>query len=94
MLGVLDLILTFSAKSLMRLFYYAASSNWNRVTALVTGQIVVDPVWGCAAVKLHYKFELDGQWIKGWDKIPMLYPSEARDYAASFSLIICRRQFV
>jgi hypothetical protein len=85
MLGTGPLVLTYSFKSLVRLFYYVTSSGWNRVTAFVTGQIVLDPAWGGASVKLHYKFESDGQWTKGWDTIPMLYPVDARDYSASFT---------
>jgi hypothetical protein len=84
-LGVLDKILMCSFKSTLRLFYYFESSKWERVNALVTGHIVNDPIWwGCPTVRLHYRFDAEGQSIKGSDVIPFLGLPQARTYAESF----------
>jgi hypothetical protein len=84
--GVLDKILMCSFKSVLRLSYDFESSKWDRVTALVTGHIVNDPIWwGCPTVKLFYRFDAEGRSIKGWDVIPFLGLPQARTYAESFS---------
>jgi hypothetical protein len=61
-LGVLDKLLTYSFKSALRLLYYLESSKWDRATALITGQVVLYPIWGCSSVKLHYSFDSEGGW--------------------------------
>jgi len=84
--GTLDIMLAFLFKSAVRMFYYFKSSSWERTTALVTGHIVLHPIWlGCSSVKLHYKFDSNGDSIKGWDSIPFLGVSQAKYYADSFS---------
>jgi len=81
----LDTPLTFLVKSAMRVFYYFQSTRWERTTAFVTGQVVLDPIWwGCPSVKLHYRFDSNGRSTKGWDVIPALSYLEARNYAESF----------
>ena len=75
---------TFLFKSAVRVFYYFQSSKWERTTALVTGQIVQDPMWSCPSVKLHYRFDSNGRLTKSWDVIPALSMIEARNNAASF----------
>jgi hypothetical protein len=82
--GVLDILLTYLFKGAMRMFYYFQSAKWERTTALVTGQVVLNPIWGCPSVKLHYRFVSNGRSTKGWDVIPALWRPEARDYAGSF----------
>ena len=76
---------TFLVKSAIRMFYYFQSTNWKRTTAFVTGQVVLDSIWGCPSVKLHYRFDSNGHPTKGWDVIPALSQPEARNYAESFS---------
>jgi hypothetical protein len=82
--GYLDKILVCSFRSALRVVHYFESSKWERAKALVTGQVVLYPIWGCSSVKLHYRFYADGHWIKGWDVIPFLWLTEARTYAKSF----------
>jgi hypothetical protein len=83
-LGVLDKLLTYSIKSLIRAFRRQQSVKWERTRALVTGAIVVNPLWGCSSVRLHYKYDLDGQSTKGSDIVPFLALWKAREYADSF----------
>jgi len=80
-----ELLLTYSFKTLVRLFLYLTSLSWIRVAAFVTGQIAYEPLLGCSSVKLYYKFERNGKWIKGSDIIPQLTLPEAKEYAASFT---------
>jgi hypothetical protein len=69
----------------MRAFYYFQSTKWERTIGFVKGQVVLDPIWGCPSVKLHYRFDSkNGHPTKGWDVIPALSLLEARNYAASF----------
>jgi len=79
-----DTPLTFLVKSAMRVFYYFQSTKWERTTGFVTGQVVLDPIWGCPSVKLHYRFNSNGHSTKSWDVIPALSIIEARNNAASF----------
>lgn len=84
--GVLDKLLTYSFKSILRVFYDSNSSKWKREKALVTGHVVLDPIWwGCPSVRLHYKFDVEGRPIKGFDVIPFLGLPQAKTYAESFS---------
>ena len=76
--------MTFLVKNAVRVFYDFQSSKWERTTALVTGQVVLDPMWSCSSVKLHYWFDSDGRSTKGWDVIPALSYLEARNNAESF----------
>jgi len=81
--GSLDEVLTYLFKSTLRGYRHYKSSSWERTTAQVTGQIVLLPIWGCASVKLHYKFDFDGHSIKSWDLIPFRFRSDAKSYAES-----------
>jgi hypothetical protein len=83
--GDLDTILVCSFKSALRVLRYFQTSKWERVNASVTGKIVNDPIWGCPAVKLHYRFYAQGHSIKGSDVIPFVWLPEARTYAESFT---------
>jgi hypothetical protein len=83
--GTLDEVLTYLFKSALRAYRYYKSSSWEQTTAQVTGQIVLLPIWGCASVKLHYKFDLDGHLIKSWDVIPFRFRLDAKSYAESFT---------
>jgi hypothetical protein len=82
---VLDIILTFLFKGTIRVFRFFRSSKWERCTAMVTGQVVQAPNWGCSSVKLYYRFSSNGCSTKGWDEIPFYARSHARYYAKSFS---------
>lgn len=82
--GTFGIFLTYLLKSAMRALHYFESSNWERTTALITGQIVQAPIWGCSSVKLHYHFGSEGHAIKGYDVIPFPTPPEAKAYAESF----------
>ena len=81
---LLDQLLTYLFKSAVRVFYYFKTSEWQRTTAFVTGKIVLDPIWGCPSVKLHYRFDSNGSSTKGWDVIPFHYRIDAKPYAKSF----------
>jgi hypothetical protein len=82
---MLDTALASLFRGTVRVFRYYESSSWERTTALVTGQIVLNPVWGFPCVELHYKFDLNGRSIKGWDRVPFSYNMDARYYAKSFT---------
>ena|ERR1035441_9882668 len=83
--GVADLVVTYFLKSTVRAFLYVMSSGWERTTAIVTGQVILEPFLGCPSVKLCYKFDLNGQVINSWNKVPLPTMYDARTYAASFS---------
>jgi len=68
----------------VRLFYYFKTTKWQRTTAFVTGQIIVDPAWGFPSVKLHYRFDSNGSSIKGSDLLPCHFGTDAKGYAKSF----------
>ena len=52
--GVADLVVTYFLKSTVRAFLYVMSSGWERTTAIVTGQVILEPFLGCPSVKLCY----------------------------------------
>ena len=84
-LGRLDRILAYLIRSALRAFRYGKTSSWEQTTALVTGAIVPDSIWGYPSVKLHYKFDYDGRSIKGWDIVPLYGLCDAKTYAESFT---------
>ena len=83
--GSPDILLMYLIKSTVRMFRDYKSSSWEQTTALVTGQIVLDPCLGCPSIKLHYKFDYDGSLTKGWDEIPILGV-----LGAVIKLVICK----
>lgn len=83
-LGVFDIVLMFSLKSVLRVFYYFESIRWERTRALVTGQAVQKPIWGCPSVILHYKVDSAGGSAKGCDVHPFIGVLQAKAWAASF----------
>ncbi len=83
-LGGGDRFAMFLIRSAIRAFRYYKSSSWERTTARITGHTVLDPWLGCPAVKLHYKFDLNGRLTEGWDVIPCMDTWEASSYAKSF----------
>jgi hypothetical protein len=83
-LGSPDRVLMYLVKNGIRTFHYAISSKWDRTTAFVTGNNVLDPFVGCPSVKLHYKFDSNGRSTKGSDSIPFTNLLPAKGYAQSF----------
>lgn len=82
---VIDIMLTFLFKITVRALHFFRSLKWERCTAMITGQIVQAPEWGCPSVKLFYRFNSNGFTIKGWDEIPFYSRNHASYYANSFS---------
>ena len=83
--GVADLVVTYFLKSAVRAFQYVMSFGWELTTAIVTGQVILEPFWGCPSVKLHYTFDSNGSSTQGGDEIPFPAMYYAETYAASFS---------
>jgi hypothetical protein len=84
-LGSPDRVLMYLIKSVVRVFHYFRSSNWERTRALVTSHIVLDPFLGCASVKLFYKYDSNKGPAIGWDLIPFQGALHAKYYAESFT---------
>jgi hypothetical protein len=70
-------------RNVLRIFFYFESSNWDRVTALVTGCAIDESFWYTAA-HLHYKFEYLGSVMKGSDVHSFIGKYSAQDWAATF----------
>ena len=83
--GSLGDVLTFLFKIAVRRYRYYRSSGWQRTTAHITGQIPQLPIWGCASVRLHYKFDFNGELTKGLDVIPFRYSLDAKSWAQSLA---------
>jgi hypothetical protein len=81
--GVADLVITFFLKIIARAFLYLWSIRWKRATAVLTGQSILDPFFGCPSVKLCYRFTLDGHERESWSKVPMLTMFDAKQYVGS-----------
>jgi hypothetical protein len=88
--GTLDEVLTYLFKSALRTCRYYKSSSWEQTTAQVTGQIVLLPIWGCASLRLHYKFDLEGDLIKSSDVIPFRFRLDAKTYAQNLTHNVTR----
>ncbi len=82
--GVFDIVLMYSLRSALRVFYYVQSLTWERVRALVIGQGVQKPLWGCPYVILHYKLDSAGGPSKGSDVHPFIGEPQAKAWAESF----------
>lgn len=85
MVGTYDEIVTYTFKGLLRLYSYYTSYRWKRVSATFVDQELLSPILGCASVKLHYKFDVDGKVMEGADTIPFPTRIDARSYARSFT---------
>jgi hypothetical protein len=80
---MLSQLLPYLFRIALRVSYYFKTSKWERTTAFVTGQIVVDTAWGFPSVKLHYRFDSNGSFTKGWDVLPFHLGINAKAYAKS-----------
>jgi hypothetical protein len=83
--GSLGDVLTFLYKIAVRRYRYYRSSDWQKTTAYITGQIPQLPIWGCASVRLHYKFDFNGEITKGSDVVPFRFSVDAKSWAESFT---------
>jgi hypothetical protein len=88
--GTLDELLTYLIKSALRFYHYYKSSDWQQTKAHVTDQVALLPIWGCASVKLHYKFELNRDLIESSDVIPFRFRLDAKTYAENFTRNVAR----
>src|SRR5271165_6383435 len=82
---VIDIILVYLYKGTIRVFHFLKSSGWERSKASFTDWAVVDPVWGCPSVKVHYEFNSKGSSTTGSDEIPFYMRWHAKTYTESLS---------
>lgn len=81
---VIDIVLAFLFKSLVRSFHFLKSLRWRRSTATVVDSTVLDPYIGCPSVKVHYQVSSDSS-LQGADQVPFYLRGSAKRYAQSFS---------
>jgi hypothetical protein len=81
---VMDIVLAFLFKSLVRAFQYVKSLRWTRSTATVVDSRVLDPYMGCPSVKVHYQVSTNSS-QQGLDEVPFYLHSSAKRYAQGFS---------
>ncbi|SRR5216683_2760875 len=82
---VLDIVIAFLFKSLVRAFRFIKSMRWDRKTASVTDCIVLDPFMGCPSVKVHYEVVSNDRSKEGRNEIPFFFDYSAKQYAQRFS---------
>jgi hypothetical protein len=82
---VIDIVLAFLFKSVVRAFRFVKSLRWKRSTATVVDSTVLDPYMGCPSVKVHYQDSSDSS-QQGTDEVPFYLRGSAKRYAQDFSL--------
>jgi hypothetical protein len=80
---VIDIVLAFFFKSLVRSFHFLKSLRWRRSTATVVDSTVLDPYMGCPSVKVHYQISSDSS-QQEVDEVPFYLCRSAKRYAQGF----------
>src|ERR1700722_18748029 len=77
---VIDIVLAYMFRSLVRTFHFVKSFRWSRVDGITSESTVLDPYLGCPSVKIRYRISTDAsqQW---WDEVPFYLIGSARIYA-------------
>jgi hypothetical protein len=81
---VIDIVLVFLFKSLVRAFQFIESLRWDHRTASVLNCLVLDPLMGCPSVRVHYKIASNGCSQEGCNEIPFCFRSSAKQHAQRF----------
>lgn len=81
---VIDIVAIFLWKSLLHLLWFIRSSRWNQAVASVRQVDVLDPDWGCPAVKVFFRVTSTNGLVEGASEIPFLFRSSAKEYATTF----------
>jgi len=81
---VIDIIALFLGKSLLRFLCLIRSSRWSQAVATVRQVNVLDPDWGCPAVKVFFRVTSTNGLVEGASEIPFLFRRSAREYATTF----------
>jgi len=82
---VLDILLVFLWKSILRIFWLVRTSEWARNNAIVTCAHLSIPDWGCPVVKLSYKLVTHDEHQEGTSEIPFFFMGSAKQCARMFS---------
>src|ERR1700723_505260 len=77
---VIDIVLAYMFRSLVRTFHFVKSLRWSRVDGITLESTVLDPYLGCPSVKVRYQISTDAsqEW---WDEVPFYFIGSARIYA-------------
>lgn len=82
---VLDIVLMFIFKSVVRAIRFLKSLRWNRSAATVLDLTVIDPDMGCPSVRVHYQIVSSGGSQQGADEMPFFLRGSAKSYVRNFS---------
>lgn len=82
---VLDIVLAYLFKSLVRAFRFIKSMRWDRKTGSLIDFMVLDPFMGCPSVMVHYKVISNDRSKEGRNEIPFCFRRSAKQYAPKLS---------
>ena len=91
---VIDIVLDFVARSLLRCSRWFRSTNWPRITARVTRSEIVDPNLGCIFVRLCYEAISERLQQEECVEIPFFFRESAKSFARAYpdGCIVCVRE--
>jgi hypothetical protein len=79
---VIDILIAFLFKSLVRAFQYVGSSSWHRSQAKILRSTLLHPTFGCSSASVRYQILDSG--VKDSDEIPFLMSWHAKDCVEDF----------
>jgi hypothetical protein len=80
---VLDILVEYLVRVVMRIVQLLRSRSWPTVTAQVTSSFYVKAGFGCDIVEIDYKYRVNGQSYTGMHKKPW-FGAWGDEYAARF----------
>jgi hypothetical protein len=81
---VLDIIVEYLVRVMMRMAQLLRSNSWPTVTGEITSSFFVDAHYGCDIAELHYKYRAQGELCSGCYKRPCL-GFRGKEYVADMS---------
>ncbi|MFZ1141454.1 MAG: DUF3592 domain-containing protein [Candidatus Sulfotelmatobacter sp.] len=82
---VIDIVIEFLFRSLVRLVRAQRTKSWPVATAEVTGTHYRPGGFGCTVLKITYQFEFGGKRYASVDAKPFLWTSSAKEYSEQHS---------
>jgi len=71
---IIDVLIAYLIKLIVRLGRARGSNNWRLVTATIAASQFDDNwIWNCPTVHIAYTYQLDGETYKGKDSKPFLF---------------------
>jgi hypothetical protein len=79
---VIDIVVAYLYKSLVRLFEYVESARWKKTSALIVESSVLDPDIGCPSVRIRYR-QIDAEPVAE-EEVPFFWRPDARRFSEKF----------